>query len=154
MNGDKAFEQSYDAYVEKSKILFPNATFWSWEKLPEDIKRAWRKLYPAPPSEMKPLSADAQARMTEMLREVLEPAMKQQAQRNPDDFVYTAPEVWMQQVMNVGARIVNRALTIAFKDWGLNEEVEEAHVCVHPSYNAAGNCAEIACDNYAGKYVR
>lgn len=72
--------------------------------------------------EMRPLSADAQARMTEMVKEVLEPAMKQQAQRDPEDFVYTPPEVWMQQVMNVGARVVNRAITIAFKDWGLAEE--------------------------------
>ena len=71
--------------------------------------------------EMRPLSADAQARMTEMVKEVLEPAMKQQAQRNPEDFVYTAPEVWMQQVMDVGARVVNRAITIAYKDWGLDE---------------------------------
>lgn len=100
------------------------------------------------------LSEAAQARMTQMLKEVLEPAMKAQAQRNPDDFVYTAPEVWMEQVMNVGARIVNRALTIAHAEWSEDEGVEEAHVCVHPSYNAAGNCAEIACDNYAGKHVR
>lgn len=101
--------------------------------------------------EMKPLSEEAQARMTEMLREVLEPAMKQQAQRNPEDFVYTAPELWMQQVMDVGARVVNRAVKIAFKDWGVGGD---AFVCSHPAYGNTSHCAEIACENYAGKHVR
>jgi hypothetical protein len=55
--------------------------------------------------------------MTQMIEEVLEPAMKAQAQRDPADFVYTPPEVWMQQVMNVGARVVNRAITIAYEEW-------------------------------------
>ena len=130
------------------------------------------------------LSETAQARMTQMLKEVLEPAMKAQAQRDPDDFVYTAPEVWMQQVMNVGARIVNRAITIAHEEWEKAQscvfclEVEHGHrgadlvctcshhcgamvcpaeaakKCGHTVYNVAGNCAEISCDNYAGKRVR
>ena len=70
------------------------------------------------------LSASAQARMTQMIEEVLEPAMKAQAQRDPEDFVYTAPEVWMQQVMNVGARVVNRAITIAYDEWTKAEAPE------------------------------
>lgn len=136
----------------------------------------------------RPLSAEAQARMTEMLKEVLEPAMRAQAQRNADDFVYTPPEVWMQQVMNVGARIVNRAVTIAYKEWFKATESDDscaycleyehdhrgynlvctcrhhcgatvcpagnAFVCAHPAYGNTSHCAEIACENYAGKHVR
>lgn len=82
---------------------------------------------------MKPLSESAQKRMTQMLEEVLEPAMKAQAQRNPDDFVYTAPEIWRDQVMNVGARIVNRALTIAHEEWSKEENTDEIRFPDDPS---------------------
>lgn len=100
------------------------------------------------------LSASAQARMTQMLEEVLEPAMKAQAQRDPADFVYTAPEVWMQQVMNVGARIVNRAITIAHEEWEKAEVEKVDKSCLHRPYGDTTNCAVIDCPNYAGKYVR
>lgn len=132
------------------------------------------------------LSESAQARMTQMLEEVLEPAMKAQAQRNPDDFVYVAPEVWRDQVMSVGARIVNRALTIAFEEWSKKADScaycleyehgmkpanavtctclyhcgatvcpeEPLRACSHPTYGDTSHCADIACENYAGKHVR
>lgn len=100
------------------------------------------------------LSDAAQARITQMLEEVLEPAMKAQAQRDPDDFVYTAPELWMQQVMNVGARIVNRAVTIAHEEWEKAEAEEIDKSCLHRPYGDTTHCAVIDCANYAGKHVR
>lgn len=136
------FKKSYDEYVVKAKVLFPDATFWEWEKLPPDIRAAWERMYTPRDTPKAALSASAQARMTQMIEEVLEPAMKAQAQRNPEDFVYTPPEVWMQQVMNVGARVVNRAITIAHEEWLQNGFVGTGDQDVAPTGLGNGGQAD------------
>ena len=102
----------------------------------------------------KPLSEAARERMTQMLDEVLEPAMKRQAQRNPEDFVYMAPEVWRQHVMNVGARIVNRAITIAYEEWSKDgNESDSCAYCLEVEHGHKGDNLKCTCANHCGATV-